>query len=149
MVKRRCRVIFAAVCGYFCNGVRYFLRRERFCYIIFAVVFFASCFLSLYFLRSFFHLSQFIFTPVWVYFYTCLSLFSHLSQFIFTPVWVFSFDFFGQTNKYLRFDFSTFWEKKKDIFGEKNRLFEGRNVDVYSLKANDKGWKKNALRLWT
>ena len=44
MVKRRCAVIFAAVCGNFCNGVRYFLRLERFCYIMLAVVFFNFCF---------------------------------------------------------------------------------------------------------
>jgi len=64
MVKWRYAVIFAAACGYFCNGVRYFLRRLRFCYIIFAVVFFNFCFLSLYFLRLFFHLFQFIFCKI-------------------------------------------------------------------------------------
>jgi len=30
MVKRRCRVIFAAVCGYFCNGLWYFLQHCSF-----------------------------------------------------------------------------------------------------------------------
>jgi len=44
MVKRRYAVIFAAACGYFCNGVRLFLQRLRFCSIMFEVVFFAFCF---------------------------------------------------------------------------------------------------------
>jgi len=39
MVKRRCAVIFAAVCGNFCNGVRYFLQHLAFCSIMLAVVF--------------------------------------------------------------------------------------------------------------
>jgi hypothetical protein len=39
MVKRRCAVIFAAVCGNFCNGLRYFLQHLAFCSIMLAVVF--------------------------------------------------------------------------------------------------------------
>ena len=39
------------MCGYFRGGVRLFLRLVRFCSIIFAVVFFNFCYLSLHFLR--------------------------------------------------------------------------------------------------
>ena len=31
MVNGRRAVIFAAVCGYFCNGLRYFLQHLAFC----------------------------------------------------------------------------------------------------------------------
>ena len=142
MLNGRCAVIFAAACGYFRGGLRYFLRLERFCYIIVAVVFFAFCFLSLYFLRLFLHLSQFIFAPVWVYFYTCLSLFSHLSKFIFPPV---SFYF----STCLCFLFRLFWADKQissvwsfDFLSKEKRYFRGETSTCSAKKPTGKGEKK-------
>ena len=86
MLNGRCRVIFWAVCGNFRGGVRLFLQRSAVLFATVAVLLYHVSGSIFCFLLFEFVLLAFIFTPVSVYFSTCLSLFSHVSEFIFTRV---------------------------------------------------------------